>query len=113
MAKPKTSVEPVDPRGNIRCLTKYINRMSVMLHKSETIGNIKNIEKKIEFTMFRINKLIESIWFCLLTTKMKEKMPNNFVQSIRKEIVKFWKSAICVFRMIFLILPPLKRPSHS
>ena len=84
-----------------------------MLDKSETIGNIKKIEKKIEFTMFRINKLTESICFCLLTTKMKEKMPNNFVQSIRKETVKFWKSAICVFRINFLILPPLKRPSHS
>ena len=53
-------------KGHIASLTKYISRLSVMIDRNEPIGNIKTVEEKIEYTMFKINQLTENICLALL-----------------------------------------------
>lgn len=53
-------------KGHIGSLTKYISRLSVMIDRKEPITNIKTIEDKIEYTMFKINQLTENICLALL-----------------------------------------------
>ena len=53
-------------KGHICNLTKYISRLSVMIDKIEPVSTIKKIEKKIEYTLFKINQLTEQICLLLL-----------------------------------------------
>ena len=78
MVKAKTIVESVNPREHIWYLTKFTNRITVMIDKPETIGNIKKIFKKIEFTMFRTNRLTESICFSLADNKNERENAKQF-----------------------------------
>lgn len=78
MVKPKTIVKSVNPREHIWYLTKLINRITVIIDKSETIGNIKKIDKKIEFTMLRTNRLTEIICFFLVDNKNERENAKQF-----------------------------------
>ena len=60
-------------KEHIRNLTKYISRLSVMIDRTEPVSNIKKIEEKIEYTLFKINQLTEQICLLLIDNESEKR----------------------------------------
>ena len=74
---PKVEVELTsyyqNRKGHICNLTKYISRLSVMINRTKPVSSIKKIEKKIEYTLFKINQLSEQICLLLIDNESEKR----------------------------------------
>ena len=59
-------------KGHICNLTKYISRLSVMIDRTEPLSSVKEIQEKVEYTLFKNNQLTEQI--CLLLIDNESEM---------------------------------------